>query len=295
MEANKKALHLKEDPRKEVRRGWQGAVLLCDEIKYYCTQVDPPLIHPFKEEDLQPASYRLHLGKKCRVDGEDQELSTDRSGLTIPPHGLAVVTTNERVSIPGFLIARWNLKVKKVYQGLLWVGSLQVDPGYVGNLFCPLYNLSADAVHLKLGEALFTIDFVRTTPYDESKGCTLWKSDPDRPTDSVGLLDALPLRSGVKQELEEMQKGLKDSKERLERFQSRIDTFQVITFTVLGIIVAAIAFVSTSQFSVLSTETPSNWQIATWIIVLSAILLLTGVLTYAGVQTIHRNKKNGNA
>jgi len=293
MAANKKESRLKEDPREEVRRGWQGAVLLRDEIEYYCTQVDPPLIHPFEEEDLEPASYPLHLGKKCRVDGKDQELSTDKPRLTIPPHGLAVVTTLEKVSLPGFLIARWNLKVKKVYQGLLWVGGPQVDPGYAGNLFCPLYNLSAEKVHLELGEGLFTIDFERTTLYDESKGCKLWKPKGDRPTDSFGSLDTLPLRSGVKQELKEMRKDLEEGKERLDGFQSRIDTFQGITFTVLGIIVAAIAFVSTSQFGGLRTKTPTYWQIATWIIVLLAILILAGVLAYAGVQTIRNNKKDG--
>lgn len=293
METNEKKTPLKKDPRDEVCRGWQGAVLLCDEIKYYCTQVDPPLIHPFEEEDLQPASYRLHLGEKCRVDGEDQELSIDKPRLTIPPHGLAVVTTLEKLNIPGFLIARWNLKVKKVYQGLLWVGGPQVDPGYTGNLFCPLYNLSTKEVHLELREALFTIDFVRTTSYDESKGCKLWEPKEGRPTNSFGPLDTLPLRSGVKQDVEDMKNCLKDSEKKVEYFQSRIDTFQVITFTVLGIIVASLAFMGVSQFGGLSTKPPSCWQIATWLIVLVSILILTGVLAYAGVQTMCRNKKNG--
>ena len=54
-----------------------------------------------------------------------------------------MVTTYEWLNVPGFLIGRWNLKVKKVYNGLVWVGSLQVDPGYQGFLSCPLYNLSS--------------------------------------------------------------------------------------------------------------------------------------------------------
>ncbi len=286
---------LKKDPRDEVWRDWQGAVLLSDEIKYYCTQVDPPLIDHFKEDELKPASYHLHLGERCRVDGEDKPLSTDKPRLTIPPHGIAVVSTLERVNIPGFLIARWNLKVKKVYLGLVWVGSLQVDPGYNGNLFCPLYNLSTEDVHLELGEALFTIDFVRTTPYDESKGCTLWQGRPDRPTDSFGYLDILPLKSAPKKQFDEMRDDLKASKETVEHFQSRIDTFQVITFTVLGIIVAALAFMGISQSGGLIIENPRPWQIAACIIPLVAILILTGVLAYAGVQAIRENKKKGDS
>jgi len=292
MEANEEKSPLKEDPREEVRRDWQGAVLLRDEIRYYCTQ-DPPLVHPFDDKYLKPASYHLRLGEKCRVNGEDVELTTTKPRLTIPPHGIAVVTTFERVNIPGFLIARWNLKVKKVYQGLVWVGSLQVDPGYSGNLFCPLYNLSTESVHLELGETLFTVDFVRTTPYDESKGCTLWQGHPDRPTDSFGYLDTLPLKSAPKKQFDEMRDDLKASKETVEHFQSRIDIFQVITFTVLGIIVAALSYVALSGVGGLSNENPPWWQVATWIIVLLAILTLTGVLTCAVVKTMHRNKKKG--
>jgi len=294
MGANRNKLPPKEDPREEVRRDWQGAVLLSDEIKYYCTQMDPPLIHPFEENALEPASYHLHLGEKCRVDGKDQNLSIDNPRLTIPPHGLAIVTTRETVSIPGFLIARWNLKVKKVYQGLVWVGSPQVDPGYVGNLFCPLYNLSTEAVHLELGETLFTIDFVRTTRYDESKGCKLWEPSPDRPTTSFGPLDTLPLKSAPKQQFDDMKNVLKATEEKVERFQSRIDTFQAITFTVLGIIVAALSFIGLYQFGGLGIKTPECWRITTWIIVLVAILALTSVLVYAGIQTIRGNKKKGN-
>jgi len=301
MGINKEKYPLKEDPREKVRLSWQGAVLLRDEIWYYCKQ-DPPLIFPCEEKYLQPASYRLRLGDKCRVDGVDQDLSPDKPRLTIPPHGIAIVSTKEVVNIPGFLIARWNLKVKKVYQGLVWVGSLQVDPGYQGNLFCPLYNLSTQPVHLELGETLFTIDFVRTTFYDESKGCELWQPDPERPTNSFGPLDILPLKSAPKQQFDDFRHELNDSKAKIEgfqsrinelqeHFQSRIDTFQVITFTVLGIIVAALTVMGASQFGGLNTVTPSKWQIATWIIMLLSIIILTGVLAYAGVQTMLRDKK----
>ncbi len=290
MRVNKEKSPLKEDPREEVRRSWQGAVLLRDEIEYYCRQ-ELPLIEEFDLKHLKPASYHLRLGRECWVDGKRKELSAENPTLTIPPHGMAIVSTYEKVNIPGFLIARWNLKVKKVYEGLLWVGGPQVDPGYHGILCAPLYNLSTEPVHLKYCETLFTIDFVRTTPYDESKGCKLWESD--RATDSCAYLNVPPLKSGIRQDLDKMEGTLKTSGEKLEHFQLRIDTFQVITFTVLGIIVAALAFMGTSQFGGLNTVTPSNWQIATWIIMLLAILILTGVLAYAGVQTMLLNKKKG--
>lgn len=276
---------LKMDPDLDVWKNWQGAVLLRDEIERYCKQ-PINLIVPFYAKYLKPASYHLRLGAKCRVDGKDVELSQTNTRLTVPPHGIAVIATLETVNIPAFLIARWNLKVKKVYEGLVWVGGAQVDPGYSGNLFCPLYNLSNEPVHLEFGETLFTIDFVRTTLYDESKGCRLLELD--RPTESIGALDKIPLRSAPKEQFDNMRGQLGGMKESLDRFQSRIDSFQAITFIVLGIIVAALSFVSVSQFTDMSIEEPSGWQIATWIVVLLSILILTGMLAYAGFKILKR-------
>ena len=37
----------------------------------------------------------------------------------------------------------------------------------MGQLFCPVYNLADRKVELRVGEGLFTIDFIRTTPVSE--------------------------------------------------------------------------------------------------------------------------------
>lgn len=278
---------LKEDPREDVQRDWQGAVLLLDEIKYYCQQ-DPPMIDPFDEKHLKPASYHLRLGKECRVDGKDVELSFNNPRLTIPSHGLAIVSTLERINLPTFLVARWNLKVKMVYHGLVWVGSLQVDPGYQGYLFCPLYNLSTEPMQLGFAEPLFTIDFVRTTRYDETKGTRPWKSTEGRPTESFKPLDVVPLKSAPKEQFDKMRGDVEAGREDIDRFQSRIDSFQAIIFTVLGIIVAALSFVAISEFGGMDAIAPSCWQIASWIIVLVSILILTGVLAVASIKALRR-------
>ena len=225
---------LRRDPRDEVWANWQGAVLLRDEIREYCKKA-PKLIDPFVDEKkfLKPASYHLRLGDRCRVDGKDCNLSAGNPVLKIPPHGIAIVRTLEKVNIPGFLIARWNLKVKKVYKGLVWVGSLQVDPGYSGYLFCPLYNLSNEEQRLEYKESLFTIDFVRTT-----KGCQLWKSSPDRPTDCLGALDTDKLKSAPKEQFDEMRDAIKDMRNEMRGFQWAI-------LVMLAVIVTALTVIST--------------------------------------------------
>ena len=50
-----------------------------------------------------------------------------------------------------------------IYEGLLWTGGPQVDPGWKGQLFCPIYNLAERPVVLELGQPMFTIDFSCTS------------------------------------------------------------------------------------------------------------------------------------
>lgn len=118
---------LEEDPRKNVQAMWQGAVLLSDEIKFYATQKqkEQRLIDPFDENHLKPASYDLTLGSECRLGGKPILLDEKRPYLEIPPYEVAVISTNERLNIPRFLIGRWNLRVKFVYEGLLWSEALK--------------------------------------------------------------------------------------------------------------------------------------------------------------------------
>ncbi len=70
--------------------------------------------------------------------------------------------------------------------------------------------------------------------------------------------------------------------------QSRIDSFQAITFTVLGIIVAAISFIGVSQITKMDLNDPSIWQIITWITFMVSLLSLTGVLVFAGIKILRR-------
>jgi len=231
---------LTEDPRIG-REDWHGAVLLKDEIEYYSDSSNLPngalpLIENFDRECLEPASYHLRLGKKYRINGEDKELSDNNPVLKIPPHGLVVVSTYEKINMPAFLIGRWNLKVKKVYEGLLWVGGPQVDPGFRGHLSCPLYNLSDTEIELRFKEPLFTIDFVRTTrpvPNPDPERGELWNGDPDRP---LWKLDKNKLKSGIQKELSELDDKLKEFK-----------GFQTLVFSIFAITIAALSFIGASK------------------------------------------------
>jgi deoxycytidine triphosphate deaminase len=126
-------------------------VLLSDEIIYYADNHN--LIRPFNRDNLKPAGYELTIGDEYYSSGAFFELDAsdpDKQTIRIPPFDVAVLKTTEIICMPRYMIARWNIRVKHAYSGLLWVGGPQVDAGYVGHLFCPIYNLSDKPVRSML-------------------------------------------------------------------------------------------------------------------------------------------------
>jgi uncharacterized protein YceH (UPF0502 family)/dUTPase len=126
------------------------------------------MIHPLNKEHLKPASYELSVGDLFSRSGETFPLKPEES-FAIEPFDVVLIQTLETLNLPPFLIARWNIRIKWAYRGLLWVGAPQVDPGFRGFLSCPIYNLSNKAVTLSHGEPIAAMDFVMTTPFVAGK------------------------------------------------------------------------------------------------------------------------------
>lgn len=222
---------LEKDPRfqKALQNAWCGSVLLRDEIRYYAENHELIDQHSFNEENLKPASYDLTLGSECRLGGKPIILNEKNKYLRIPPYEVAVVSTQEKLNIPLFLIGRWNLRVKYAYEGLLWVGGPQVDPGYQGYLYAPIYNLSNRAVILEWCKPFATIDFVRTTPFTKKSAPSFERTRDD----TISAHDIHQLSSGP---LEAWRK--------VARIEKRMDTFQATVFPMIALIFAALAIIS---------------------------------------------------
>lgn len=150
-----------DDPRPDL----QGQ-LTSEQILYYndaCTlTVAGGMIRPFEEENLKPASYNLTLGRRCVVEGEDVFLTKAAPWLEIPPNSLAVVPMQQVLCLPHYMIGRFNLEIRFVYQGLLLGTGPQVDPGFQGALSCPLHNISNQPIRIQWGEVFAKIDFTKT-------------------------------------------------------------------------------------------------------------------------------------
>jgi hypothetical protein len=81
------------------------------------------------------------------------------------PNSIVYVSTAESLNLPYYIAARFNLRVKWVYRGILLGTGPQVEPGFRGNLSCPLFNLTDRPVKISLSDEFATIDFERTTDF----------------------------------------------------------------------------------------------------------------------------------
>lgn len=233
-EQEKKRLQalLNKQPKDDKEFQFTG-VLLSDAIKKCCDSFG--LITPLEESNLKPANYRLRIGDEYAIRGKIHSLSDSpgNSEIRIEPFEVAIIKTLETINMPRFLIGRWNIQVSKAYKGLLWVGGPQVDAGYVGNLFCPIYNLSDKPVILHYGDPIAVIDFEKTTHFHEGV------SQPYR-----GLPDRILFQDYEPETLQsalatQAQNTIKTFGTRLESLSTRIDFFVTITFALLGILFAA--------------------------------------------------------
>ena len=210
-----------------------SGVLTSDEIEYYANEYK--MIEHFDPKSLKPAGYELHLGEDYAIGGKRKKLSPENPELEIPPFEVAVISTKEIINLPRFIIARWNLRVRKVYEGLLWTGGPQVDPGWLGRLFCPIYNLSSEPVTLRLGEPIALIDFVKTTPFQKGK-----TKEYDRPPKRKELEDYnWNLKSALVTEAKNRMDEVENKANRVESMIGIIITAIVILFAALSILVTS--------------------------------------------------------
>ena len=118
------------------------------------------LIHIGSEDEL----FKLNQpGKGCQ---QYQAPKLLRHTLSIPPYGSAIVELKEIVDTftvaneyNTLIVGRFDLKLSQVYQALISQQATQVEPLYMGKLYCFIHNLSDRCIYLREGEKVATIEF----------------------------------------------------------------------------------------------------------------------------------------
>lgn len=209
---------------------FQG-VLLSDKIDLLARNHN--LIDPYNEGNLKSAGYELTVGDEYYLGSQKFHLDRENNNeIVIPPFEVVVIKTAETICLPRFLIARWNLRVRWAYKGLLWIGAAQVDPGYRGHLFCPIYNLSNQAVALPFGERIALMDFVKTSKFNPSKSKRY--SGNSRP-----LLDSFFKDGTLTSALfQEVPGKLFDFEHKISSVETRLNVFTSSVIVLISVLIA---------------------------------------------------------
>lgn len=140
-------------------------ILLSDQIDRLC-QGKMLISGGYDRKRLRPASYTLTIGDEyVDSEGKHRRLTENEDSFVFKKNSIVFVSAAEELDLPYYVIARFNLRVTWVYDGILLGTGPQVDPGFRGRLSCPLYNLTNLDITIKRGQEFATIDFEKTTTF----------------------------------------------------------------------------------------------------------------------------------
>ena len=282
--------------------GTYGGVLLSDEITHYAEKHQ--MISPFTRHNLKPASYYLTIGDEYAVGGRTAVLQ-DKPGedeIRIPSFQVAIIKTGEIIRLPRFMIARWNIRVSRAYEGLLWVGGPQVDPGWSGHLYCPIYNLSDNPVTLRKGSPIATIDFIKTTPYKRDRAAAGLETPvdfkPKKKRSSIGDYDPEKLGSGLFGEVARLGAKADSAMSEVHRFGARLDWGTGMFMAIIAVFIAAFALLVGSAHEItyeidgktVAAEVAFPW----WTYLAASLSVVAFVSMMAALWILLRRNKTGN-
>jgi deoxycytidine triphosphate deaminase len=224
------------------------SVLVDSEIKDLSTQNQ--LISPFDPFFLQGASYDLRLGEQIARNGEIKTLVQTNPTLKIAPGEFVILSTHEKLNIPLDIIGHNGIMSKWAKRGLVSLFSPQIDPGFRGMLIVPVFNAGDSDVSINLHEAIFTVEFVKTSipaqnGWSDKNGEQNTIKDLASPSlNQPNLLDILAMKKGI----EENSLQIKQLKNNQDLLQNNFDDI----YKRKGLNYAAISTVSSVIAAMLS-------------------------------------------
>lgn len=171
LEATEKyAKYKSKDPFPQVGEALLNSV---DLLRYLLTV---GIVEPFHVKNIKGVTYQ------CTFSGEAHQFNQtnkcmeeinldDTDELILEKNSITYLRIQEKFHVPEYMILRFNLSVSNAYKGLLLGTGPIVDPGFEGNLFIPLHNLTGNDYVIKKGAPLIRVEFTKLT------GHINWKNE----------------------------------------------------------------------------------------------------------------------
>nr|WP_312579609.1 hypothetical protein [Sedimentibacter sp.] len=130
------------------------------------------IIDEFHEEKLKGITYSCSFSGNayfCKTGEKEMKLlEPDKDGYyIIASNSITYLEIAETIRVPEYLALRFNLSVSNAYKGLLLGTGPIVDPGFVGKLYIPLHNLTANEYKIKKEAELILIEFTKQSRNDK--------------------------------------------------------------------------------------------------------------------------------
>lgn len=124
------------------------------------------IVEPFDVNKLKGVTYQCTFSGEAHRFNQDSGIMEkikldDTNELTLEKNSITYLKIAEKFHVPEYMVLRFNLSVSNAYKGLLLGTGPIVDPGFEGNLFIPLHNLTGNEYIIKKGAPLIRVEFTK--------------------------------------------------------------------------------------------------------------------------------------
>ena len=202
--------------------------------------------------------------------------------IEIAPGRIAILSTVERLCMPGDLVGKLGIRLDYASKGLTGLMGTQVDPYYGRNhpaerLYIKVANFGNEPVRFSPGEAVFNIEF------SEVKGA----SDPNKPSTWERIKKSLADQKNIDwTHMTQVQTDFQCPENRLVRDIDNVREGYQST-VMFGVFLVAITILGVMLAILLSVDNPPNWVaeggwIALFALFFVAVMAIVGFVSVAG-------------
>ena len=142
---------------------------LLNSADIYDYAVTTGMIDPFYSENLKSGSYVVNIKGEVHSWKENKQkeitpLRTQGDRFTLERNSIAYLFLDTKFFLPDYIAMRFNLKIQHVHRGLLLGTGPLVDPGFAGQLFIPLHNLTTNPYTFRPGDGIIWAEFTKLSP-----------------------------------------------------------------------------------------------------------------------------------
>lgn len=158
-ESAKSEIYGKKDPLPQIPPALLNSA---DVLKYV---ILTGMIDDFHCEDLEGATYTCRVSGECASYNQEKQLCRKTASkdheIEIKPNSITYVAIKNTFRIPDYIALRFNLRVNHVYKGLLLGTGPIIDPGFAGQIYIPLHNLTSNTYYIKHNAPLISVEFTK--------------------------------------------------------------------------------------------------------------------------------------